>query len=196
MLVIPSLDLQKGRSRLVWWPGASTGLGAPTDRPGLIAEALVAQGAPAIHLVDLDGAQQGRPVNLEAIGGVARAVAKPLQVAGGIDGPEQIEMAFAAGATRVVLPLWAVVEDRPLLVFDLAAAGVRRFVFSHLPAGGAAQLVASLTGGLDADVLVAGGVVSLDEIKVLRDVGVSGVILGEALFTGQLDLGEALRSAA
>jgi phosphoribosylformimino-5-aminoimidazole carboxamide ribotide isomerase len=234
MLVIPSLDLQKGRSRLVWWPGASTGLGAPTDRPGIIAAALVAQGAPAIHLVDLDGAQQGRPANLEAIGGVARAVAKPLQVAGGIDGPEQIEMAFAAGATRVVLPLWAVVEDRPLLVscldiagdwlavgldarpeslsgypwrhrspprlgelvFDLAAAGVRRFVFSHLPAGGAAQLVASLPGGLDADVLVAGGVVSLDEIKVLRDVGVSGVILGEALFTGQLDLGEALRSAA
>ena len=234
MLVIPSLDLQAGRSRLVWWPGASTGVGTPTDRPAVIAEALVSQGASAIHLVDLDGARQGRPVNLEAIAAVARSVAKPLQVAGGIDGPEQVEMAFAAGATRVVLPLWAVAEDRALLVscldiagdwlavgldarpeslsgypwrhrspprlrelvLELGVAGVRRFIFSHLPAEGASQLVASLTSGLDADVLVAGGAVSLAGIRALRDAGVSGVILGEALFTGRLDLGEALRAAA
>ena len=57
------------------------------------------------------GRATGRPANLEAIAEVARAVATPLQVAGGIDGPEQIELAFAAGATRVVMPLWAVVED-------------------------------------------------------------------------------------
>lgn len=234
MLVIPSLDIQAGRSRLVWWPGASTGVGTPTDRPAVIAEALVSQGAPAIHLVDLDGARQGRPVNLEAIAAVARSVAKPLQVAGGIDGPEQVEMAFAAGATRVVLPLWAVAEDRAVLVscldiagdwlavgldarpeslsgypwrhrspprlgelvLELGAAGVRRLVFSHLPAEGAPQFVASLTSGLDADVLVAGGAVSLAGIRALRDAGVSGVILGEALFTGRLELGEALRAAA
>jgi phosphoribosylformimino-5-aminoimidazole carboxamide ribotide isomerase len=234
MLVIPSLDLQQGRSRLVWWPGASTGLGSPTDRPAAVAEAFVVQGAPAIHLVDLDGARQGRPANLEAIAAVARAVAKPLQVAGGIDGPEQIEVAFAAGATRVVLPLWAVSEDRALLdsclriagdwlavgldarpeslrgypwqhrtpprleelVLELGTAGVRRFVLSHVSAAGAAQLVASLGSGLDADVLVAGGVDSVAGISALRDAGVSGVILGEAFFTGRLDLGEALRAAA
>ncbi len=115
MYIIPSLDLKNGRSRLVWWPGASTGTGTPTDRPAAIAEALAAQGAPAIHLVDLDGAAQGRPANLDAIGAVARAVAKPLQLAGGIDGPEQVEMAYAAGATRVVVPLWAVAEDQALL---------------------------------------------------------------------------------
>ena len=174
MYVIPSLDLQNGRSRLVWWPGASTGAGTPTDRPAAIAEALAAQGAPAIHLVDLDGAAQGRPANLEAIGSVARAVAKPLQLAGGVDGPEQIEIAYAAGATRVVMPLWAVVEDGALLaeclriggdwlavgmdarpqslhgypwrhrpeprleelIIELHAAGVRRFVFSHVAGDG------------------------------------------------------------
>ena len=81
------------------------------DRPAVIAMALVEQGAPALHLVDLDGAVRGRPVNVDAIGAVARAVARPLQVAGGIDGPEQIELAFAAGATRVVMPLWSVAED-------------------------------------------------------------------------------------
>jgi phosphoribosylformimino-5-aminoimidazole carboxamide ribotide isomerase len=233
MLVIPSLDLQQGRSRLVWWPGASAGTGTPTDRPAVIAASFVAQGAPAIHLVDLDGARQGRPVNLEATGAVARAVARPLQLAGGVDGPEQIEIAFAAGATRVVVPLWAVAEDRALLaaclrigrdwlavgmdarpeslsgypwrlrpeprldelIVELGAAGVRRFVFSHLPAEGGAALIAGLTSGLDAEVLVAGGVSHVDEIKALRDAGVAGIILGEVLFTGSIDLGEAIRAA-
>src|SRR4051812_50176899 len=104
MLIIPSLDLKGGRSRLVWWPGASTGTGAPTDRPERIAAALVAAGAPLLHLVDLDGAAQGRPVNLGAIQDVARAVAVPLQLAGGVDGPEHIELAFAAGAPPARLP--------------------------------------------------------------------------------------------
>ena len=123
MLIIPSLDLRAGRSRLVWWPGASSGSGTPTDRPAAIAEALVAQGAPLIHLVDLDGARQGRPANVEAIAAVARAVACPLQVAGGIDGPEQVELAFAAGATRVVLPLWSVAEDAERLAACLRIGG-------------------------------------------------------------------------
>lgn len=234
MLVIPSLDLEQGRSRLVWWPGASTGVGAPTDRPAVIAEALVAQGAPLIHLVDLDGARQGRPANVEAIGAVARAVARPLQVAGGIDGSEQVELAFAAGATRVVLSLWSVVEDRERLasclriagdwlavgmdaraeslrdypwrhraaprldelVVELAAAGVHRFVFSHLPPRDAAATLAGVTTGLDADVLVAGGVDDLDDLRRLRDAGVDGVILGEALFTGRVSLGDAQHALA
>ena len=121
--VIPSLDIRGGRSRLVWWPGASSGTGVPTDRPDAIARALVEQGAPVIHLVDLDGARQGRPANLGAIASVARAVATPLQVAGGVDGPEQIEIAFAAGATRVVMPVWSVVEDRDVLAASLRVAG-------------------------------------------------------------------------
>ena len=54
-------------------------------------------------------------MNVATIQEVARAVATPLQLAGGVDGPEQIELAFAAGATRVVVPLWAVAEDRDRL---------------------------------------------------------------------------------
>jgi phosphoribosylformimino-5-aminoimidazole carboxamide ribotide isomerase len=233
MQVIPSLDIQAGRSRLVWWPGASTGVGTPTDRPAAIAAALVAQGAQVLHLVDLDGARQGSPANLEAIGAVARTVARPLQLAGGVDGPEQIEIAFAAGATRVVMPLWAVVEDRSRLadclrigrdwlsvgldarpeslhgypwhrrpepslaelVIELNAAGVRRFVLSHPPADGAVDLLSGFTGSVDAEILVAGGVRSIDGLKEWRDAGVDGVILGEALFTGSIDLAEALRAA-
>jgi phosphoribosylformimino-5-aminoimidazole carboxamide ribotide isomerase len=232
MEIVPSLDLKAGRSRLVWWPGASTGIGTPTDRPAAIAEALVAQGASSIHLVDLDGAAQGRPANLEAIQSIARAVAKPLQLAGGVDGPEQIEIAYAAGATRVVMPLWAVVEDRDLLtqslriggdwlaigmdarpeslhaypwrhraeprleelVIEMHAAGVRRFVFSHVAEGAGVLLVDRFADGLDAEVIVAGGVTDLKGLRALRDAGVGAVILGEALFTGAIDLAEATRA--
>lgn len=233
MQVIPSLDLQGGRSRLVWWPGAAAGAGAPTDRPEVIARSFVAAGAPAIHLVDLDGARQGRPANLAAISAVARSTSLPLQVAGGIDGPEQIELAFAAGATRVVMPLWSVAEDRARLrqslrvagdwlavgldareerlsaypwregrvprledlVRDLAAEGVRRFVLGH--GGGAPDpfMLRSLIRDLDAEVLVAGGVNSLEGLAPLRDAGVAALLVGEALFTGAIDLALAARLA-
>ena len=234
MQIIPSLDLQNGRSRVVWWPGASTGIGTPTDRPAAIAEAFVAQGAGVIHLVDLDGAARGRPANLEAIASVSRAVARPLQLAGGVDGPEQIEIAYAAGATRVVVPSWAVIEDgarlaeclriggdwmavgmdaRPEslqgypwrhrsapriadLVVELHAAGVRRFVFSHLTAAAGTELLGRLVDGLDAEVLVAGGVTDIDGLRRLRDAGVDAVIVGEALFSGAIDLAEALGAVA
>jgi phosphoribosylformimino-5-aminoimidazole carboxamide ribotide isomerase len=111
MEIIPSIDLVNGRSRLVFWPGAASGTGVPTDRPERIARHFVEAGASQVHLVDIDGAKRGAPVNTAAIGEVARAVAVPLQLAGGVDGPEQVELAFAAGATRVVLPLWVAIES-------------------------------------------------------------------------------------
>jgi phosphoribosylformimino-5-aminoimidazole carboxamide ribonucleotide (ProFAR) isomerase len=123
MKLIPSVDLQAGRSRLVFWPGAATGVGTPTDRPEQIARHFVGLGAPLIHLVDLDGAARGAPANIEAVQRVSRAVAVPLQLAGGIDGPDQIELAFAAGATRVVVPLWAVAESTDTLRACLGVAG-------------------------------------------------------------------------
>jgi phosphoribosylformimino-5-aminoimidazole carboxamide ribotide isomerase len=234
MQVIPSLDLRAGRSRLVFWPGAAAGTGTPTDRPERIARHFVEIGAPVVHLVDLDGAAAGRPVNTEAIGAVARAVATPLQVAGGIDGPEQIELAFAAGATRVVMPLLAVVEEpdrlaaclrvagdwlavgldpRPErlaevrwkagppptirdLVHRLSESGVHRFVLSHGGAHPDMTLLAELTAEGPAEFLVAGGVTELAVLAQLRDAGVAGVILGEALLAGAVDFRAAVAAAA
>jgi phosphoribosylformimino-5-aminoimidazole carboxamide ribotide isomerase len=120
--VIPAIDVDKGRSRIVFWPGVSSGVGAPTDRPERIAEHFVALGAPVIHVVDFDGARRGAPVNLEAIGAIAARVATPLQLAGGVDTPEGIQLAFAAGATRVVTGL-VVANDPEVLRACLAAAG-------------------------------------------------------------------------
>ncbi len=232
MQVIPSIDLTRDRSRLVWWPGAGSGSGTPTDRPERIARAFVEMGAPAVHLVDMDGPGQGRPVNLTAISAVSRAVAVPLQLAGGVDGPEQVELAFAAGATRAVLPMWVAAEGperlaacvrlagdwlavgldaRPdrlaeypwkrfipptleELMAELLTAGVRRFVLSHASAD--LDRLQAITAGVDADILVAGGITSIDTLGRLRDAGVSAVLLGEVLFTGAIDLTAAVRAAA
>jgi phosphoribosylformimino-5-aminoimidazole carboxamide ribotide isomerase len=234
--IIPSIDLEGGRSRLVFWPGAAAGSGAPTDRPDRIARHFVALGAPLIHLVDLDGAKSGQPVNLGPVQEIARSTATPLQLAGGIDGPEQVRLAFAAGATRVVMPLSPVLESpdtlreclaiagdwlavgidgRPerlleypwrgrstptlmQLVGELVDAGIHRFVLSH---GGTEPDVALLrslvaTHGTSADLLVAGGVTDISVMAGLRDAGVAGVILGQALISGLVDYPAAVASAA
>jgi phosphoribosylformimino-5-aminoimidazole carboxamide ribotide isomerase len=120
--VIPAIDLEKGRSRIVFWPGVSSGIGAPTDRPERIAEHFVALGAQLIHVVDFDGARTGAPANTDALGAIAARVATPLQLAGGVDSPDAIRIAFAAGATRVVTTL-AVADDPALLRACLDVAG-------------------------------------------------------------------------
>ncbi len=122
MQVIPAIDVERGRSRVVFWPGVSAGIGAPTDRPERIAEHFVSLGAPLIHIVDFDGARRGAPVNTDTIGAIAARIATPLQVAGGLDSPEAIQVGFAAGATRVVAGL-AVADDPALLRACVAVAG-------------------------------------------------------------------------
>jgi phosphoribosylformimino-5-aminoimidazole carboxamide ribotide isomerase len=233
VLVIPSIDLEGGRSRVVYWPGASTGEGAPTDRPDRIVERLVEQGARLVHIIDFDGARSGAPANLDAVGAIASRSAVPVQLAGGVDTPEAIQLAFAAGATRVVLTTaiadraealraclaiagdWLAVglDPRPerlaafpwqrpappsidQLLGELVGAGVGRFVLAH---GGTApdlDRVRSVVRSYDAEVLVAGGVRDLDGVRRLRDTGVAGVIVGEALLSGALDLPSALEAAA
>jgi phosphoribosylformimino-5-aminoimidazole carboxamide ribotide isomerase len=233
VLVIPSLDIEQGRSRLVFWPGAASGTGAPTDRPERIVRHFIELGAPLVHLVDLDGARAGKPVNTDVFAAVARSVAVPLQVAGGIDGPEQIRLAFAAGATRVVMPLAAVAEAPDTLRESLAVAGdwlavgldprpdrwreypwrsappsleelvarlveggAHRFVLTHGGSEPDPALLARLIAGQKAEFLVAGGVRDLAALTRLRDQGVAGVILGEALLAGHVDYQAALAAAA
>ncbi|HWH36756.1 MAG TPA: HisA/HisF-related TIM barrel protein [Candidatus Limnocylindrales bacterium] len=156
MEIVPSIDLAAGRSRLVFWPGAATGTGTPTDRPERIARHFVEAGAAQIHLVDIDGAKRGAPVNTAAVQAVARAVAVPLQLAGGVDGPEQVELAFAAGATRVVLPLWVALEQPQRLRDCLRVGGAwvavgldpRPDRLAEYPWRGQAQTVDELIGWL------------------------------------------------
>jgi phosphoribosylformimino-5-aminoimidazole carboxamide ribotide isomerase len=232
VLVIPAIDLERGRSRIVYWPGAAAGIGAPTDRPDRIVERLVAQGARLIHLVDFEGARSGQPGNLEAVGAIASRSGVPLQLAGGLETPEAIQLAFAAGATRVVLT--TAIADRPddlraclaiagdwlavgldprpdrlaafpwrravpptldQLIGELVGAGVTRLVVAHGGTEPDLERVRSLVRTYDAEVLVAGGVRDLDGLRRLRDTGASGVILGEAILSGAIELPAAVEAA-
>jgi len=233
MQIIPAIDLERGRSRVVSWPGAAAGIGAPTDRPEVIAERFVAQGARLVHLVDFEGARNGSPANLEAIGRIASRVAVPIQVAGGLEHPDHIRLAFAAGATRIVLSM-AIVEQPEVLrdcvavagdwlgvgldprperlaafpwrrsriptldelVGELSDQGVRRFVLSHGGHEPDVDLLRGIVASVDADVLVAGGVTDLDGMQRLRDTGIHGLILGQALLSGAIDFPAALEAVA
>jgi len=233
MDVIPSIDLAGGRSRVVYWPGVAAGVGAPTDRPERIVAQFVGLGARIVHLVDMDGARAGAPANLEAVGRIAATVAVPIQIAGGVEAADHVRLAFAAGATRVVLAM-NVVDDpdrlrecldvagdwlavgldprperfaafpwrRPVaptldgLLGELAHRGVRRVVLSHAGAAAGAEHLASLGRQHDLELLVAGGVSDLDGIRRLRQAGITGLILGEALLSGAIDYPAALEAAA
>jgi phosphoribosylformimino-5-aminoimidazole carboxamide ribotide isomerase len=80
------------------------------------------QGAQAIHVVDLDGAERGRPVQLDLIERMANAVNVPLQVGGGIRTLEDLHAVQEAGAERIVMGT-AAVGDRELRLGAVEEAG-------------------------------------------------------------------------
>jgi phosphoribosylformimino-5-aminoimidazole carboxamide ribotide isomerase len=222
MDVVPAIDVRGGRSRVVYWPGAAAGTGTPTDRPERIAEQLVTLGARILHLVDWDGAQQARPANLEAVGAVASRVAVPLQLAGGLEDPDHVRLAFASGATRVVLSV--AIAERPdalreclVVAGDWLAVGLdprperlaafpwRRTasptldtLVEELVAGGVRRLVLS-HGGASPDVTLLSALRRRHDVDVLVAGGVSDLDgvrrLRDAGVTA-LILGEAILSGA
>ena len=82
------------------------------------------------------------------------------------------------------------------LVEELVGAGVARLVLAHGGTDPDLERVRSLVRSYDAEILVAGGVRDLDGLRRLRDTGAAGVILGEALLSGAIDLPAALEAAA
>lgn len=121
MLLIPSIDIRGGRVvRLLRGDYAKETVYA--DDPAEVAAAFAAAGAERIHVVDLDGAREGRPVNLEAIRRLAAAAAPAkVEVGGGLRTAEAVAAVLDAGAC------WAVVGTMAARDPDLVAALVRRF---------------------------------------------------------------------
>lgn len=72
------------------------------------------EGATRLHLVDLDGAREGEPVNDGVILDITRAVDVPCQVGGGMRNIESIARYLESGVDRVILGT-AAVEDEPLI---------------------------------------------------------------------------------
>jgi phosphoribosylformimino-5-aminoimidazole carboxamide ribotide isomerase len=105
--VIPAIDLRGGRCvRLV--QGDYDRETVFSDDPAATARRWADEGAPRLHVVDLDGAREGRPLNDSAVRAIISEVAIPVEVAGGVRDLGAIDRWLAAGADRVVLGTAAV----------------------------------------------------------------------------------------
>jgi len=193
-------------------------------------------GARALHVVDLDGARAGEPVNLAQVERIASALGVPVQIGGGLRTPAAVAAALGVGATRVVLGTaalrdvdfldemvsshgekvvvsldarggklatagWTEQTEIPVeqAVQRLSQRGVRRFVYSSIERDGmlagpdleGARQVAEATRGT---FVYSGGISSLADLEALvalRQVNLTGVIVGKALFEGRIEVGEA-----
>lgn len=101
MEVMPAIDLRAGRAvRLVQGDFAR---GRDYGDPAVLAEHYMESGARWLHVVDLDAAATGRPVNRPAVLGILRAASVPVQVGGGLRNEEDVAALLEAGAARVVI---------------------------------------------------------------------------------------------
>lgn len=113
MDLFPAIDLRGGRVvQLVQGDyGRERVYG---DDPVGVATAYAAAGARWLHVVDLDAARTGEPVNRELVGAIAAAVEVPVQTSGGIRDVAAAEAVLALGVARVVIGT-AAVEDPGLV---------------------------------------------------------------------------------
>ena len=113
MILYPAIDLKDGQCvRLLKGDmDAATVFG---DDPAAQAQSFAQAGAKWLHLVDLNGAFAGQPVNADAVTGILGAVDIPVQLGGGIRDMATIDRWLGAGIARVILGTVAV-EDPDLV---------------------------------------------------------------------------------
>ena len=233
MEIIPAIDIRGGRCVRLYQGDFRRETVFHKD-PIEVALSWQSVGAPRVHVIDLDGASAGKPMNMDIIVEIATNLIIPVQVGGGIRHLETIEELLQAGVDRVVLGTPAV--EAPLLVRDacrsygesivvcvdtrkgrvainawqsdtameagelaeaLLALGVKRLIRTDIGCDGtlSGPNLKAISDTVDAcglPVIAAGGTSSLEELGLIYQTGVEGVIVGRALYTGDIDLKEAL----
>jgi phosphoribosylformimino-5-aminoimidazole carboxamide ribotide isomerase len=238
MILLPAIDILDGQTVRL----ARGEFDAPTvyeREPLAAARRWVREGARALHVVDLDGARRGEPVNLELVAQIAAELEVPVQVGGGLRSLEAVRAAVRAGAWRVILgtaayrdldfldAALAELGERVVVSVDaregklatagwreqtelavegvierLVARGVRRFVYSSIERDGMLsgpdlEGVMRVADAVRGSFVYSGGVGTLDDLRALaalRQVNLSGVIVGKALYEGRFGVSEAQRA--
>jgi phosphoribosylformimino-5-aminoimidazole carboxamide ribotide isomerase len=168
----PAIDLRGGRCvRLVQGDFARETVYG--DDPTAQARHFADQGAAWVHVVDLDGARTGDPVNRPAIAAIAAAVAVPVQTGGGIRDEAAADALAEAGVARVVLGTAAL--EHPDLVARLAA---RMPVAVGLDARGRDVAVRGWEQGSGRDLL--------EVVRQFADAGVAAFVVTEIGRDGML----------
>jgi phosphoribosylformimino-5-aminoimidazole carboxamide ribotide isomerase len=239
MLIIPAVDIKEGRCvRLL--QGRKESETVFSHDPSAMAARWEEEGAEMLHVVDLDGAFEKGPRNLEAVKSVVKKVQIPVQLGGGIRTLESISMYLDLGVSRVVVGTeairnpslveaacqrhpgrivvgidaregkvavegWTETTERDAVEvakgFDGRELAAIVFTDIHrdgMETGPNIDQTKRLAASVKTPVIASGGVSGINDIKALlplEAVGVAGVITGKALYSGSLDLREALKVA-
>lgn len=109
MDIIPAIDLKDGRCVRLY-QGDFAQVTVYSEDPLATARMWAAQGASRLHVVDLDGAKGGRPVNTDAVLAIINAMSVPVQLGGGLRREDDIVAALALGVERVILGTAAIAD--------------------------------------------------------------------------------------
>jgi phosphoribosylformimino-5-aminoimidazole carboxamide ribotide isomerase len=238
MEIIPAIDIRGGRCVRLY-QGDYDRETVFADDPAVAARRWRDAGARRLHVVDLDGAREGRAANAASVERILAAVDIPVQVGGGIRDLETVQRYLSAGVDRVVLGTAAVKDQAllesalarfperiivgvdaregvvvtegwldtsgiaaPDLVRQVAELGVPRVIYTDTVRDGTltepnfAALETMFSyfrlSTTELRIIYAGGVSHIDHLRRLADSDVEGAIVGRALYTGDIDLAEAL----
>jgi len=127
MLLIPAIDL-KGGQCVRLRQGRMDDVTVFSPDPVSVAQRFVDEGAERLHVVDLDGAFKGQPINLRVIEQIVGAVGVPVQVGGGIRDEETVQRYLDLGVAYVIIGTRAVNE--PHFLRDLCLEYPRHILVS------------------------------------------------------------------
>ena len=174
MILYPAIDLKDGQAvRLVH--GDMERSTVFNDDPAAQAREFVAAGCEWLHLVDLNGAFAGTPVNAAPVEAILKACKVPAQLGGGIRDMATIERWLDKGLARVILGTVAV--ENPDLVRDAARAFPGQVAVGIDARGGRVA-----TKGWAEET----GVMATDLAKSFEDAGVAAIIYTDILRDGAM----------
>jgi phosphoribosylformimino-5-aminoimidazole carboxamide ribotide isomerase len=188
VILYPAIDIRDGRAvRLI--QGDYEREKVYDADPAEAASRWAGEGAGFLHVVDLDGAREGRPVNVEAVRRIVERAKVPVQVGGGLRDHGAVATALEAGAERVVLGT-AALRNPAFLEAALAAHG-EQVVVSVDARGGRVALQGWTEAG---DVAAAAAIRDLTRIGVRRFVFTPIEVDGTMRGPGLRELGRAARA--
>ena len=174
MILYPAIDLKDGQAvRLVH--GEMSSATVFNDDPAAQAKAFVAAGCEWLHLVDLNGAFEGSPVNAAPVEAILKACPLPAQLGGGIRDRATIEQWLDKGLSRVILGTVAV--ENPELVREAARAYPDRIAVGIDARNGKVA-----TKGWAEET----GVIATELAKSFEDAGVAAIIYTDILRDGAM----------
>jgi phosphoribosylformimino-5-aminoimidazole carboxamide ribotide isomerase len=199
MLIIPAVDIKDGRCvRLL--QGRRDSETVFSDDPSAMAARWEAEGARLLHVVDLDGAFEQGPRNVEAVERIVNKLDIPIELGGGIRTLETISMYLDLGVRRVIV--WTETSEREAIEVakGFEGYGLAAIVFTDIQkdgmeSGPSIGQTKALAEAVTTPIIASGGVSSVDDIKALlplEDLGVEGVIIGRALYSESLNLKQAM----